>query len=105
MRTRKQKIILVAKVIAVTLLVLIIAFFTFRNVLLQQAIRKISHKMNRDYNCAFSVKEARFVGFSGLYFSNVILVPKKTDTLFNIHKIETSVSISHLLIDEIQLGT
>jgi hypothetical protein len=105
MRTRKQKIILAAKIIAATLLLLLLALFTFRNMLLQQAIAKVSNKMAVNYNSAFSVKEARFVGFSGLHFSNIILVPKNADTLFNIRKMETSISLLHLLIGEVQLGT
>jgi hypothetical protein len=105
MRTRKQKIILATKIVAATFLVLIIAVFIFRNALLKQTIAKVSIKMERDYNSTFSVKEASFVGFSGLRFSDIILVPKNADTLFNIHKMKTSVNLWHLLVGDIQLGT
>jgi hypothetical protein len=105
MRTRKQKIILAAKIIAATFLVLIIAVFVFRNALLQQTIAKVCIKMERDYNSSFSVKEASFVGFSGLHFSDIILVPKNADTLFRIQKMKTSVNFWRLLIGDLQLGT
>jgi hypothetical protein len=105
MRTRKQKIILALKIIVGTFLVLIIAIFVFRNMLLQQTIAKVSLKMERDYNSSFSVKKASFVGLSGLSFSNIILVPKNADTLFNIQKMKTSVNFWRLLVGDIQLGT
>ena len=105
MRTKKQKIIVAAKIIVATFLAIIIALFVFRNSLLQQVITKVSIKMERDYNSTFSVKEASFVGLSGLRFSEIILVPKNADTLFNIQKMNTSVNFWRLLIGDVQLGT
>jgi len=105
MRTKKQKIMLAAKIIAATFLVMVIALFVFRNALLKQVIAKVSFKMERDYNSNFSVKEATFVGFSGVSLSEIILVPKNADTLFNIQKMKTSVNFWRLLIGDIQLGT
>ena len=105
MRTRKQKIILATKIIIGTFLMLIIALFVFRNMVLQQTIAKVSIKMERDYNSNFSVKKASFVGLSGLSFSNIILVPKNADTLFNIQKMKTSINFWRLLVGDIQLGT
>ena len=105
MRTRKQKIILAVKIITATFLAIIIAIFVFRNALLKQTIAKVSFKMASEYNSTFTVKKASFVGFSGLSFSEIILVPKNADTLFNIHKMKTSVNLWRLLVGDIQLGT
>ncbi len=105
MRTRKQKIILAVKIITATFLALIIALFVFRNALLKQTIAKVSFKMASEYNSTFTVKKASFVGFSGLSFSEIILVPKNADTLFNIHKMKTSVNLWRLLVGDVQLGT
>lgn len=105
MKTKNRKIVLAVEIIIITFITTIIAFFVFRNLFLKQEIASISSKMERDYNCVFSVKEAVFVGVSGLKLSEIILVPKKADTLFHIHKMETSISFAHLLIGEIQLGT
>src|SRR4051812_34424447 len=105
MRTRKQKIIIAIKIIVAILLLMVIALFVFRDVLLQQAVAKVSDKMKQDYNSDFSIKEASFVGTSGLSFSNIILVPKNADTLFNIHKMKTSVNLWRLLVGDVQLGT
>ena len=105
MRTRKQKIILAVKIITATFLAIIIAVFVFRNALLKQTIAKVSFKMASEYNSTFTVKKASFVGFSGLSFSEIILVPKNADTLFNIHKMKTSVNLWRLLVGDIQLGT
>ena len=105
MRNRKQKIIVAIKIITASLWAILIAIFVFRNTLLQQAIARVSNKMERDYNSSFSAKTASFVGFSGVSLSDVVLVPNNADTLFSIHKIKTSVNFFRLLIGDIQLGT
>ena len=105
MRNRKQKIIVAIKIITASLLAILIAIFVFRNTLLQQAIARVSNKMERDYNSSFSAKTASFVGLSGVSLSDVVLVPNNADTLFSIHKIKTSVNFFRLLIGDIQLGT
>ena len=105
MRTPKQKIILAVKISVGTFLILIIALFAFRKMVLQQTIAKISLKMELDYNSDLSIKEAAFVGLSGLSFSDIILVPKNADTLFNIQKMKTSFNFWRLLVGDIQLGT
>ncbi|WP_396169762.1 transglycosylase domain-containing protein [Flavobacterium sp.] len=105
MRTRKQKIILAAKIAVTTFLAIIIALFVFRNELLEQTVAKVSFKMASDYNSTFTIKKASFVGISGLSFSDIVLVPKNADTLFNIHKMKTDVNLWQLLLGDIQLGT
>lgn len=105
MKTPKQKIFLTLKIIATTFAVLIIALFVFREALLKQAIAKVSLKMASDYNSKFSVKDASFIEFSGVSLSEVILVPKNADTLFNIHKMKTRVNLWRLLLGDVQLGT
>jgi len=105
MRTRKQKIILTAKITAITAIVVLVGVFVFRDLLLQQAIAKVSLKMEQEYDSTFSIKKAAFVGVSGLSLSEVVLVPKNADTLFSIQKMKTSVSLWHLLLGDIQLGT
>ena len=105
MRNRKQKMIVAIKIITASLLAILIAIFVFRNTLLQQAIARVSNKMEQDYNSSFSAKTASFVGLSGVSLSDVVLVPNNADTLFSIHKIKTSVNFFRLLIGDIQLGT
>ena len=105
MITRKQKIIVATKIIVGSFLVLLIGLFVFRNMVLQQAIAKVSFKMKHEYNSDFSIKKASCVGFSGLSFSEIILVTKNSDTLFNIQKMKTSVNLWSLLVGDVQLGT
>ena len=61
--------------------------------------------MKHEYNSDFSIKKASCVGFSGLSFSDIILVTKNSDTLFNIQKMKTSVNLWSLLVGDVQLGT
>ena len=105
MSTGKQKMIITLKIISVLFIVLLVAFYHFRDAVLQQTIAKISSEMEIDYNSTFSVKEASFDGFTGVNLTDVILVPKNADTLFKIQKLKTSVNIWQLLVGNLQLGT
>jgi hypothetical protein len=105
MRTGKQKIILASKILIVLFVVLIIAFYQFRDAVLQQTIAKVSNEMEVDYNSTFSVKKASFDGISGVNLADVVLVPKNADTLFKIQKLKTSVNLWQLLTGDLQLGT
>ncbi|MDR7372956.1 biosynthetic peptidoglycan transglycosylase [Flavobacterium aquidurense] len=105
MKIPQQKIYKALLILALVLAVLFSGFYFFRNSLLKQAIAKVTHKMAVDYNSDFSIKSASFDGLSGIKLTNVILVPKNADTLFNIEKIETSISLSNLLIGDVQVGT
>ncbi|WP_091428493.1 transglycosylase domain-containing protein [Flavobacterium degerlachei] len=105
MKTGKQKIIIMLVVITAIFLVLSIAFFVFRDSLLQQAVNKVSTKMKQEYSSDLSVKKASFEGFSGVSLTEIILVPKNADTLFSIKKMKTSVNVWQLLLGEVQLGT
>ena len=93
MKTGKQKLILAAKILFVLFVTLIIAFYIFRDAVLQQTIAKVSHEMEVDYNSTFSIKKASFDGLSGLNLTEIILVPKNRDTLFKIQKLKTSVNL------------
>lgn len=105
MKINKSKIVLVLKVLIVVLLVFVTSMYFFRQTLLQQALQKVTTKMDVEYNCTFSVKEAGFEGLSGIKFTDIILAPKNADTLFNIQKLQTKVSLLPLLIGDVQLGT
>ncbi|MEP6804171.1 MAG: biosynthetic peptidoglycan transglycosylase [Flavobacterium sp.] len=105
MKFPKQKIYKALLILVIVLVVLFLGFYFFRDSLLKQAIAKVTNKMNTEYNSTFSVKSATFDGLSGIKLTDVILVPKNADTLCHIQKIETSVSLSSLLIGDVQIGT
>lgn len=105
MKFPKQKIYKALLILAIVLIVLFLGFYFFRDALLKKAIAKVTTKMNTEYNSTFSVKSASFEGLSGIKLTDVILIPKNADTLCNIQKIETSVSLSNLLIGDVQIGT
>lgn len=105
MKTGKQKLFLAAKILAVLIAVLIIAFYQFRDAVLQQTIAKVAIEMAVEYNSTFTVKKASFDGISGLNLTDVVLAPKNADTLFRIQKLKTSVNLGQLLVGDLQLGT
>lgn len=105
MKSRKQKAILVAKILGVLFVLSIGTFFIFRNSILQKAIAKVSNKMERDYDSNFSIQKASFEGFSGVSLENVLLVPKNADTLLDVESIKTNINFWRLLTGDVQLGT
>ncbi|MGO4772683.1 biosynthetic peptidoglycan transglycosylase [Flavobacterium sp. W22_SRS_FK3] len=105
MKFPKQNFFKALRIIALVLVVLCVGLYFFRDSLLKQAIAKVTHKMAVDYNSTFSVKSASFEGLSGIKLTDIILVPKNADTLFNIKRIGTTISLSNLLIGNVQIGT
>jgi hypothetical protein len=103
MGTRKQKILLLIKIVGVLFILALIGLFTFRDALLQEALVKITHKMDRDYNCRFSIKKAQFNGFTSVEMQELILVPEKADTLFRIESLKTKINFWPLLTGTIQI--
>ena len=101
MKTRKQKTTILLVVLAATFLVSSIAFFVFRDYLLQQAITKASTKMEQQYNSNLSIKKASLEGLSGVNLTEIILVPKNADTLFRIKKMRTSINVWQLFLGEV----
>ena len=105
MKFPKQKIYKALLILLLVLGVLFLGLYFFRDSLLKQAIAKATLKMNTEYDSKFSVKSASFEGLSGIKLTDVVLVPKNADTLCHIQKIETSISLSSLLIGDVQVGT
>lgn len=104
MRTKKQKVFLFLKITLLLVLLGVSVAFAFRNSILESAISRIDHKLNRDYQCRFHVKNAQFHGLSNLEFDEISLVPQKADTLVSIQNLKTSVNVWELLFGNIQLG-
>lgn len=104
MKTGKQKIILILKLLAAFLIITAITFFAFRDTILQQAIAKVSTKIDQKYDSNFSVKKASFEGIAGISLTDITLAPKNADTLFSIQKMTTSINLWHLLVGELQIG-
>jgi hypothetical protein len=104
MRTKKQKAFLILKISGVVLLLGIVVLFAFRNTLLEKVIHRIDTKMERDYQCDFTIAKAEFHGLTKLEFQQISLVPKQADTLVRIDELKTSVNFWKLLVGDIQLG-
>ena len=104
MKSKKQKFIFFITTFLALLALGVLVLFAFRNTLLEKAIAKIDNKLNREYQCRFHVKSAKFDGLTNLEFQKITLVPKQADTLINIENLKTSVNFWQLLSGTIQLG-
>jgi Transglycosylase len=105
MKTRKQKIILALSIFSIVIIGLVIAFYVYRDGLLQKGIAKATYKMQHQYNSKLAIKTAAFDGFTSIKMTEVSLVPNHLDTIFMAKKIKTSVSFWPLFLGDIQLGT
>lgn len=104
-KTVKQKAVLAAKIAGVIVLLLVISYFAFRNMVLNKVIAKISEKTRTEYNSEFSVKKASFRGLAGIDMTDVSLVPHNADTIFRIQTIKTDVNLFQVIFGKIQLET
>jgi hypothetical protein len=104
MKLKKQKVLLVLKIVGAILLLGIVLLFAFRNTLLEKVIHRIDTKLERDYQCHFTIEKAEFHGLTNLEFQHILLVPKQADTLLCIDELKTSVNFWKLLVGDIQLG-
>ncbi|CAM3576018.1 penicillin-binding protein [Flavobacterium saliperosum S13] len=102
-RTKKQKFFFFLKIFAVLLLLALGGMYFFRDALLQKVLTKAESKFDTEYNCRFSVKQANFIGISGVEMHDIVLIPKNADTLLSVQKIKTSYSLLELLTGDIQL--
>lgn len=104
-RTTKQKLILAAKIFGACFVLLVALALIFRESILQKALVEVSEKMDRDYDCKFTVKEAKFDGLTSVALQDILLVPHQADTLFRIQTVRTQVNFWHLLTGSIQLSS
>lgn len=105
MNKRKKNIFRIFIGILILLAIGIILLFSFRESLLKEAIAKVTAKMERDYDAKLSIKTAEFDGLTGIKITNITLVPKNADTLFDIQKLSTSIRFMPLFVGDIQIGT
>lgn len=101
---RQKKAILYLKICGAILVLGLVLLFAFRNSILDKIIHRIDAKLDRDYQCNFTVQKAEFCGLTNLEFQQIALVPQKADTLVSIRELKTSVNFWKLLIGDIQLG-
>lgn len=104
MKRTRQKVILSLKIIGVFLLLGLVLLFSFRNAILDKVIHRIDAKLEREYQCNFTIQKAEFNGLTNLEFHDISLVPHEKDTLVSIGELKTSVSFWKLLVGDIQLG-
>lgn len=104
MKKAKQKVYLTLKIFGAFVLLGTVLLFVFRNTILDKIIHRIDSKLERDYQCSFTIQKAEFHGLTNVEFQNIALVPKEKDTLVRIDELKTSVNFWKLLMGDIQLG-
>lgn len=105
MGTRKQKIILFTKIFTGLLALIFISLFLFREVLLRKVLVRLQQKMEQNYACNLTILDAKFDGISGIALKDVLLIPKKADTIFRIESIKAHLNLWCLLTGSVQLNS
>ncbi|MFP9114870.1 transglycosylase domain-containing protein [Flavobacterium sp. RHBU_3] len=90
--------------LAILLALFTILFFAFRNMALKQVIARVKNKA-AERNATFEVREANFDGIAGVSLKGVSITPNGKPTFMSVEEIKTSVSLGHLLVGDVQLGT
>ena len=103
MKNIKQKIYKSLLILSGIIILLIIAAFGFRNLILSEIIAKTQYKFKTTYNAKFSVKKSNFVGVSEIEMSEILLIPENADTLLSIENLKTKINIYELLTGDIQV--
>ena len=104
MKKTKQKAILILKTVIIIILLGLALVFVFRNTILEKVIHRIDAKLDKEYQCHFTIEKAQFQGLTNIEFQHIYLVPKQADTLVRIDELKTSVNFWKLLVGDIQLG-
>lgn len=94
----KKPILTLVKIAGVFFILGIIAFFSFRNLVLHKVLDKVSQKFRNDYQTTFTVDEASFKGLTGIELNRVSIVPDGKDTLVRIGVLQSSVRFWYALI-------
>lgn len=99
----KKRIIRVLLGVAAVLILLVVAYFAFRDTILRKIIEKAQAKVERDFNSTLTIGSASFHGMAGIDMRDVLLVPKDNDTLFRMHAISADVDLLQLFLGRIQI--
>ena len=102
---KKKAALLVLKIVSIVIILSVVSFFAFRNMILEKAINRVAEKIDTDYDSYFTVKEASFKGLSGIEMNEISIKPKQADTLLHVEHLKTSINLSLLLAGDIQLGS
>ena len=103
MKNIKQKIVKILLITFGIIFLLLVALYFFRDAILKQILTKAEIKFSQEYNCKFTVGEAKFVDLAEVSIKDLNLVPLSADTLVHIGKMEIKVNISQLFAGNIQL--
>ena len=91
------------KIISVFVLLLIV-FFSFRNVLLERIIKSKIIDFDKKYPAKMIVGRSHFTGFFTIILEDVVVIPDKKDTLFTASEIRLQLEFFPLFIGNIQFS-
>ncbi|MFN4853852.1 MAG: hypothetical protein ACK5JC_05460, partial [Bacteroidota bacterium] len=91
-------------VFAGILVVFLLFFFLFRNILLKAVVNRAGEKLKNKYGFTLSLKEARFKGISTVSFVEVLVKTSEGDSLFHCAETEADIKTLFLLLGKVRLN-
>ena len=72
------------KVILIVIAILLTAYFSFRNTLLNYTLSRVIHRVNDRFSLEFNVRNHGFNGFNTIWLTGITVNPKNGDTLLQV---------------------
>lgn len=87
----------------VFLLLTPILYFSLRNTFLRQAVSLVHNKMQAEIGMNLHIQEMHFEGLSSISFSDLSITTANQDTVYYMHELKASLSVSKLLLLRVHL--
>jgi hypothetical protein len=91
-------------VFAGILVVFVLFFFLFRNILLKAMVKRAGERLKNKYGFTLSLKEARFRGISTVSFVEVLVKTSEGDSLFHCAETEADIKTLFLFLGKVRLN-
>ena len=86
------------------LFALFIVTFISRNLILHHYLNKFSEQLRTKYKAELQIRQSKFHGINGLYFSEIFLKPIQGDTLLTIEKLDLHLNLFKLLVGKFAIN-
>jgi len=83
---------------------LVILFFSFRNIILHSVIEKKVASFNKKFPAKLIIDNSSFTGLTGIELSGVRIIPDKKDTLLSASKVYARLKLFPLIFGNVKIG-
>lgn len=85
------------------MLLAIIGFFSFRNMVLRKVLDRVANKLSTSYQTDFTYTDAGFTGITAVKIEGICLVPRGDDTLFYAQTFQSGIRLGYALLLDLRI--